>query len=323
MSMTTAIIGAGIAGLTCARMLTKAGESVTCFDKARGPGGRMSSRRSDVGAFDHGAQYFTARDPDFQAVVADWNTAGVVATWDGAIASIGPEAATSQATKRWCGVPRMSALTRFLSDGIELRAGCRIAEVSGSPGAWMLTDTEGESSGPWERVLVTTPAPQAVPLLQAAPAMAEQAAACPHLPCWAAMLGMDSEPAVDWAGAFVDHPALAWVARDHSKPGRAPGIRWVLHARSDWSVAHQDDSKESVRDALMAACAELGFPLTLGPYWASHRWLLARPAEPLETEFLWDSTLGIGAAGDWCIDARVEAAWLSGSRLAQAVLRGD
>jgi predicted NAD/FAD-dependent oxidoreductase len=62
--MDFAIIGAGMAGLACADALKEAGHNVALFDKGRGPGGRMSTRRMETPlgevAFDHGAQYFTA-----------------------------------------------------------------------------------------------------------------------------------------------------------------------------------------------------------------------------------------------------------------------
>jgi len=54
-----AVVGAGMAGITCARTLQQAGHQVTVFEKSRGLGGRMATRDSAFGSFDHGAQYFT------------------------------------------------------------------------------------------------------------------------------------------------------------------------------------------------------------------------------------------------------------------------
>ena len=42
-----AVIGAGIAGLSCATSLKAAGIDLTLLDKSRGPAGRMSTRRGD------------------------------------------------------------------------------------------------------------------------------------------------------------------------------------------------------------------------------------------------------------------------------------
>ena len=58
--MRVAIVGAGIAGLSCALRLQGGDHHVTLFDKGRGAGGRMSTRRVETpagtAAFDHGAQ---------------------------------------------------------------------------------------------------------------------------------------------------------------------------------------------------------------------------------------------------------------------------
>jgi hypothetical protein len=56
-----AIVGAGIAGLTAGRALAAAGAAVELFDKRRGRGGHVSTRRRENGAFDHGARRFSAR----------------------------------------------------------------------------------------------------------------------------------------------------------------------------------------------------------------------------------------------------------------------
>ncbi|MEP2103166.1 MAG: NAD(P)-binding protein [Parasphingorhabdus sp.] len=83
--MKIAIIGSGLSGLACADQLRTAGHQLFLFDKARGPGGRMSTRRIESAAgdisFDHGAQYFTAHDPSFQIVVDGWGKLGVASRW--------------------------------------------------------------------------------------------------------------------------------------------------------------------------------------------------------------------------------------------------
>ena len=83
MKESVAVVGAGMSGLVAARALAESGYGVQLFDKARGPGGRMATRRGEDGLFDHGAQYFTARDPRFCARVDAWLQEGVVQAWDG------------------------------------------------------------------------------------------------------------------------------------------------------------------------------------------------------------------------------------------------
>ena len=85
----TLIIGAGIAGLSCATSLQSLGHNVLVVEKSRGVAGRMSTRRGDDWQCDHGAQYFTARDPVFAAEVGRWMQAGVAALWSPRISVFG------------------------------------------------------------------------------------------------------------------------------------------------------------------------------------------------------------------------------------------
>ncbi|MEM6905266.1 MAG: FAD-dependent oxidoreductase, partial [Pseudomonadota bacterium] len=79
----TLIIGAGMAGLACARALTDAGHRVTVLDKGRGVGGRLATRRTEDGwQFDHGAQYIAASGTPFREAMAGMAEAGSLAPWD-------------------------------------------------------------------------------------------------------------------------------------------------------------------------------------------------------------------------------------------------
>ncbi|WP_016773226.1 FAD-dependent oxidoreductase, partial [Pseudomonas sp. R62] len=120
MTVPIAIIGTGIAGLSAAQALTETGHTVQLFDKSRGSGGRMSSKRSDAGSLDLGAQYFTARDRRFVTEVQRWQSQGWAAEWapqlytfQGGQLNMSPDEQT-----RWVGTPRMSAITRGLLDGL-------------------------------------------------------------------------------------------------------------------------------------------------------------------------------------------------------------
>lgn len=114
-----AVIGAGISGLFAARTLADHGLPVTVFDKGRGVGGRMSTRRVDGRpCFDHGAQYFTARDLRFRQYVQSWLEQGVVAHWPNTesnpshkivVFRNGAVTETKDANERFVGVPSMNA----------------------------------------------------------------------------------------------------------------------------------------------------------------------------------------------------------------------
>ncbi|NNE44465.1 MAG: FAD-dependent oxidoreductase [Gemmatimonadetes bacterium] len=309
------IVGAGIAGLTAARLLSASGHDVTVWDKGRRPGGRASSRRSPA-AFDHGAQYFTARDPRFRAQVDEWRAAGVVAPWNPRIRT------PRDGDTRFVGVPGMNAAAEHLARGLDVRSGVRIADVTRNGTEWLLRDDSGVRVQQADTVLITTPPAQAVPLLSLAPDLAARAAACTLQPCWAVMLEFNDRLPVDFDAAFVRSGPLSWVARNSSKPGRAARETWVLHASAAWSREHLEEPKPSViRELVRAFFHEAGTEEVRPEHADAHRWRFAIPDNPYEDLSFHDPELDIGVGGDWCAGARIEGAYLSGRSLAEAADR--
>ncbi|WP_455921857.1 NAD(P)/FAD-dependent oxidoreductase [Pseudomonas putida] len=324
MTVPIAIIGTGIAGLSAAQALLKAGHTPHLFDKSRGPGGRASSKRSDAGSLDLGAQYFTARDRRFVDQVQRWQAAGCVEEWKpqlfnshGGILSPSPDEQT-----RWVGTPRMSAIAKAMLGDMNAVFGCRITEVFRGKHHWHLLDAEGCSHGPFSHVIIALPAPQATALLAAAPKLAGVAASVQMEPTWAIALAFDKPLETAMQGCFVQDSPLDWLACNRSKPGRETALdTWVLHATSTWSKQHIDLPKEAVIEQLLGAFAELANCAMPAPAFSiAHRWLYARPASSHEWGALADADLGLYACGDWCLSGRVEGAWLSGLEASRRLL---
>ena len=319
-----AIIGTGIAGLCAARALHDAGQSVQLFDKSRGSGGRMASKRSEAGSLDLGAQYFTTRDRRFTETVHQWQEAGWVAQWAPNLyqAREGQLAPSADEQLRWVGAPTMSAITRGLLGELPVTFSCRITEVFRGENYWTLVDAGGASHGPFSQVIVAVPAPQAAALLSSAPKLAAVAASVAMEPTWAVALGFATPLQTELEGCFVQDDALDWIARNRSKPGRnGPLDTWVLHGSSAWSRQHLDLSKEAVTEHLLGAFAELIDCVVPAPeFTLAHRWLYARPTQAHEWSALADTRLGLYACGDWCLTGRVEGAWLSGQEAARRLL---
>jgi predicted NAD/FAD-dependent oxidoreductase len=320
-----AIVGAGVAGLACADTLARAGAAVAVFEKARGPGGRISARRGEAGTFDHGAQYFTARDPEFAKATRGWIEEGVVAPWTDRIVALagGSVAARPSDAQRFVATPRMSSLARHLARTLDVRCGVRIEALEGQAGRWSLRDTDGKAHGPFEAVAVATPAPQARPLLAPVPELAARASGVEMAPCLAAMVGFEADVGASFDAAFVEASPLSWVARDSSKPERDEGERWVLHASAGWSATHLETEPERFAGDLVSAFGvALGRLLPAVKHLAGQRWRFARVTRPLATSHLYAEASGLGACGDWCGGDRVESAWASGVALGVRMLGG-
>lgn len=306
------IIGGGMAGLSAATALAGAGGGVTVLDKGRGPGGRMAARRVEIAgaqvSFDHGAQYFTARDPAFVEAVAGWEAAGVAARWPAA----GADA--------WVGTPGMNAPVRAMAEGLDVRWNVRAERLCREGALWRVE--AGEAVFRAETVLVAAPAEQAAVLLaDAAPDFAARAASFASAPCWAVMAAFAERlPLADTVRCHTG--PVSWAARNSAKPGRSGAETWVVHASPARSRELIDLAKEEVARILLAdffaaAGAEPATPLHLD----AHRWLYAQPEARRGEGPLYDPQLRIGIAGDWLHSPRVEGAWLSGRSLAQGVLQ--
>lgn len=319
-----AIVGAGIAGLSAAHALHAAGQSVQLFDKSRGLGGRMASKRTESGHLDLGTQYFTARDRRFTETVRQWQTQGWVAEWSPHLYQSrgGQLSPSADEQLRWVGVPRMSSIAAGLLGELPVTLGCRITEVFRGEEYWKLVDADGNSHGPFSQVIVAIPAPQASTLLAAAPKLAAVAASVAMEPTWSVALGFAKPLETNLEACFVQDDALDWLARHHSRPGRDDPLDiWVLHASSAWSRQHLDSSRDWVIERLHGAFAELIDCVVTAPeFTLAHRWLYARPSQSHEWGALADAHLGLYACGDWCLSGRVEGAWLSGQEAARRLL---
>jgi len=318
-----AVIGAGLAGLTCARTLADHNINVTVFEKSRGFGGRCATRRDGVWRFDHGAQYFTLRDERLVPLMHAWQQQGVIAKWQGALGvreASGWQPA-SAATQRYVAVPGMSALGRHLANDLDVQCGTQVAVIKREGRGWRLLSDVGADLGAYDTVLVCVPSPQAGVLLEdIAPSLAAQAAEAVMHPTWATMLVLRERPGLRWDGAFInDDATLGWISRDASKPGRAAHETWVLHATRAWSVQHIGDDAARVATAMVDAFAAIAGAVE--PVHAvAHRWLYALPDPVTRESALFDASLGLGAGGDWCGGPRVEGALLSGFALAGRVM---
>jgi renalase len=345
-----AIIGAGLAGITAARTLMQAGHRVTLFEKSRGFGGRMSTRHTEFGSFDHGAQYFTVRDERFRELM-HWALATspeIARPWSAnavrVLDAAGRKAAAALPTAEphWVAQPGMNALATHCA-GALVEAGrvmlnTRIHRITASGEGWALNAVDANDLdavyGPYDKVLLAIPSVQAAELLRNSEhhmAWVKEINKVTVAPCWTLMLAFPSgvpisprNPALplgpQWSAARSTHHRVAWLARESSKPGRLEIDRWTVQASADWSREHLEDDAPRVQAKLLKAFAEVTGIRAEPDYAHVHRWRYAKTETPLGKNYLWDAKSNLGICGDWCIGHRVEDAFVSGLELALAAL---
>ena len=331
-----AVIGAGVAGMTAARILADHGSSVTVFEKARGPGGRMSTRRSEHGCFDHGCAVFSAAPgSEFDAQRQRWTEVGLVEPV--AMSEQGPDGSRGTEGANTLLKAFASDLAGALPAGSlppnELRYQSRVASIERHQETrWMLRDDDGEAVGVFDAVIVTAPPPQAAELLRPIDAgAAERIAAIMAHAQWTAMVALAQPSGVEidrlvFGGDEVLGKALRMPMREADTHER-----WVIHASAAWAAAHLEIEKDEAArhlwsvfaDQLRARGGSIGEPAAL----MGHRW---RYAFCEGEDFTEPIAPGLAVAGDWAwsigdddprdlTQTGVERAWRSGCRAALLV----
>ncbi len=323
------VVGAGVSGLACARVLADSGLPVVVLERSAGVGGRMASRRVDGTVADHGAQYVTASDPGFAALLRRLAATGLAEPWAtrlhrfdrGRLSSGG---AAESGRVRWAFPEGMPTLAKHLARGLTVHRQVRVTAVQPAQRSWELVTTP---AGAWaaRALVLALPAPQAVELATGVPGLEEPAgtaARAVYDPCWAVIAGYPDAAPPTWRGVFVGGEPLSFLAHDSSKRHDPAGTVLVAHAGGAWTRAHYDDEPDEAVGALVAATARVAGRWAAEPAWTSHqRWAYAQVRQGVDAPWLLsEGHAPVGLCGDWCEGAKVEGAWRSGHGLGHALL---
>ncbi len=321
-----AIIGAGISGLTLAQNLKEYAD-VVVFEKARNVGGRMSTRYADPFCFDHGAQYFTARSPEFQDFLQPFMEAGIIAEWQGKLIHV--EVGKPSTDELWrephlVATPNMNSLCKKLAQGIDVRCTTEIAPLLyQQSGLWALQDMQGQELGEYDWIISTAPPAQTLKLLQAVLPDSTSLHKARMQGCFALMLGFNQTWSQEWIAAKVHDNPIQWISINSSKPGRSRAVTAiVVHSCHDWAMQHIDDDVRQVEKCLLEQFeASVGFATANAAYIELHRWKYAIAEVAHQPGFYVDSKHNLAATSDWASTSRIENVWLNAKDLANRIIQ--
>ncbi|WP_028666859.1 NAD(P)/FAD-dependent oxidoreductase [Runella zeae] len=316
------IIGAGMTGLTAANLLQRDGWQVTVLDKGRGVGGRLATRRLSSSRADHGAQYFTARTPEFQQHIADWQQAGIVKEWNLSSAS------TTDITfqhPRYIGVEGMNSIAKYMAQNLSVLTNEKAITLTKSEAEWAV-NTENGNIYTANHIILTLPAPQALDLLaQSAIALSPEhhlaLTSIQYAPCIAVVASLHQKSLIPNPGVLkFDTGSIAWVA-DNFQKGITAHPSVTIHASADFSRQKLEEDLNTVGQELMHDLVQWIVPSNLQTMQV-HRWRYSlaeqRWAAPYLALDISDSLL-IG--GDAFGMGNVEGAFQSGFRMAQFLFK--
>lgn len=333
-----AVVGGGIAGLTCARELDLRGCEPVVFEASDRLGGRCSSRNTRVGMFDDGAQCISGATR--LAAHAVQRSGELVAIHPWTIPATPAEderqgngwkkdedeADVTRSLKLMgaVGVPSMLALADAMARPLDVRLNTAILQARYLGTKWLLSGAAGEIDEDFQALVLAMPAPLALPLARESAALADALAAVRYRSRWVLLLGSERPVALPGYREFEGSP-IAKVAAMHSKPGRcAVGPqRWFVEADERWSLQHEHEDAETVADLLLDIFRAHAGRSVIPNYLRAQQWRHAfvdMPAAlPRPTECLWDDRVQLGVCGDSVVASQVDRVHGSGVDMARAV----
>ncbi|MGG6267967.1 NAD(P)/FAD-dependent oxidoreductase [Leptolyngbya sp. AN03gr2] len=313
-----AIVGAGMAGLTCAQMLQQAGYKVVVMDKSRGLGGRMATRRLQGTYADHGVCYLKPKSPEFQSLLNQLVDRKVLRVWTETIHELneGKIQPPSKQAPCYAASNGITAIAKFMSIGLTLRLNHRVERIEEQDG-WQLYCEAGEVISA-NAVIVAIPAPQAAMLCGS---FIEKLTSIEYSPCISAIAVYPIERQADverlnWkAIVSLNDPALGWIAIDSTKQLNPVQPAIVIQSNANFATQHLEDSDlQQVGEYLLTRAAEVTEPWFTSPEVLQvHRWRYAFPMNPISEKYLVANTANpLICTGDWCGGNRVEQAFQAG-----------
>ena len=330
-----AVIGAGVAGLTCAQQLHQAGYRVVVIEKSRGMGGRLATRRLQGTHADHGVCYLKPKDDCFKALITTLLDRSILQPWTDTIYELDAEGqliAPPEANRgsRYASPTGISTIAKFLSTGLAIHLNQRVEAIRPIHQGWELqVELDGTRSGITAAAIISAiPAPQAVALLESIPEGEEvltrlrsiQFSACISA---IAVYSPQDLSAIPWKGVTSIHdPKIGWVGLDSSKQNSPSQPVVVVQSTAAFANRHLETTDlHPIGQALLNRAAQFLEPWLATPEVLQvHRWRYAFPINPLTEPFLSANTTSpLLFTGDWCGGNRVESAFLAGSSTAKQI----
>jgi len=320
-----AIIGAGLAGLTAANIL-KANANITLFEKSRGVGGRIATRRSEPYFFDHGAQFFKARSAEFKDFINPMIKQGIIQHWNARFVEFENRAIIKRYNwnddhQNYVGVPNMNSIAKYLSQGLKINLETKVKQIKKDQGKWQIIDDQGNNLGVYDFVIIAIPSEQTKDLLGEYSKNFPQIKDVKMQGCFSLMLGFEKPLDLDFDAALIKGENISWISVNSSKPDRNKAFCLLINSTNKWADEHMDDDRNWVMNYLYDQASQvIAHDLTSANHKAIHGWRYANIKKQQGKTYFIDHIQKIALCGDWFIKGRIESAFRSGFDAAKEIL---
>lgn len=313
--MKIALIGAGAAGAACVSVLRSRGADFSVFEKARGAGGRLATRRVTLTPdavelrYDHGAPFFLLNQANLSPIAQELQKNGVIQPTQNGFASC----------------PDMPRMVKEMLGNVPVHFNTEVQNLERRNNGWYVqaklkTDNDRlETYGPFEKVVITAPTPQALKILEGQNcSWLGELRVASYSPCWALLFSVRQS---EFQQSLAKSTMISDLILQNSKPGRSvpQGISsWVAFASPEWSSAQLESDNSVVQETLLEeALRMIDASKERVIHSTVHRWRYSQIRSSINQSALFDDTNGLYYAGDACLGSGVEGALVSGALLGQ------
>lgn len=333
------VVGAGVAGLACARDLAAAGRTVVVLERAHGVGGRCATRRIDGRPVDFGPVFLHGSEPEFLEAI---HAAGEVAhlrDWPELVRGSGPPCqadAFAPGERRIALAEGVATFPESLSAGLDVRTGSTVRSIS-ADAAGLSARIAGGASALARDLVLAVPVERARELVatihvdsgeaEAATLLLDSVASLASLTVMAGYSPPVERP--EWDVVYPDDSrVLQLISNETSKRHHGGSLVVVYQAHPAWSHRRLEAPRETWSAAMLEEAARILGSWAAHPTWATpHRWRHARvdPGSEFTQPILVPLPGGarLGLAGEvFAPGGGMEAAFMSGKRLARRLTGG-
>ena len=317
-----AIIGAGLSGLTVFHKLKNAAD-ITIFEKSTKVGGRISARVNGNFEFDHGAQFFTAKDKNFRSFLEPFIEREVVKQWNARFAEINGSQIEFQSKwgsefPHYIGAPAMNSFLDSLSHNARIIFEKKVEGIKLHDDLWELYDNDHNSLGCYDWVISAVPAPQTNEIFPRDFNFWDILSKIKMSSCFSLMVGFREPIELGFDAAIVNNSDISWISLNSSKPDRMGNPSVLVHSSNKWADKNIDIEPEKASHHLLDTLSNtIDLPFDNLAFKDLKFWRYANVSKQNNNQIFLDVANRLGACGDWCIKGRVEAAFQSGEIIAK------
>ena len=306
------IIGAGIAGIFCAKRLQSVGLNPIIYEKSRAVGGRVSTRRIDNGEFNHGARK-----------IGDFSTLPIAFDFEKNIFENGYRSGLLKRERAYFTFTKsMSKFTGFLSNDLKIEKSSKLVSIKRSfSGSFSLTFLNLDRAIECDILILAIPQPQAVSLLERDfSSIVQGLKSCSMRASAAALFGFQTTLETNFE-IIENHKITATREKYGTRDNNLLDC-WTVHTKKKYGTRFSRLQKAEIATILFADFQRvISKKIETPVYKSGHRWLYGFTERPLGVSSILDGDNKIGLCGDWCLGEGVLDAASSGVSLANRVIK--